>query len=179
MLPTLLLLLAPQFVSSHARTVPEPAAASAGVVWTVPKAWTAVPSPSSMRLATYRLPTAAGDAEQPELAVFYFGVGQGGSVESNVERWLSQLAPEKGAAREPAAKRKVNGLDVTVVRAEGTYSSGMPGGPLTPRPGWALLGAIAEGPKGAVFFKLTGPKKSVAAARRDFDGLVAGLRGGP
>jgi len=65
---------------------------------------------------------------------------------------------------------------VTVVRAEGTYASGMPGGPTTPKPGWALLGAIAEGPSGAVFFKLTGPKKGVAAARPAFEALVASLK---
>ena len=52
----------------------------------------------------------------------------------------------------------------------------MPGGPTTPRPGFTLLGAIAEGPEGALFFKLTGPKKSVAAARAGFDALVASLK---
>ena len=44
------------------------------------------------------------------------------------------------------------------------------------KPGSKLLGAIAEGPEGAVFFKLTGPKRTVDAARRDFDTLVASLK---
>jgi hypothetical protein len=49
----------------------------------------------------------------------------------------------------------------------------MMGGPVTPRPGWRLLGAIVEGgPEGAVFFKLTGPARTVAAAQKDFRKLL-------
>src|SRR5205085_10815152 len=101
---------------------------------------------------------------------------QGGSVDANVQRWLSQIAPEKGSKAEEPKKRTVNGLAVTTVAASGTYASGMPGGPTTAKPGSMLLGAIAEGPEGALFFKLTGPKKSVAAARPAFDALVASLK---
>lgn len=173
----LLFVLLAQFVPAHAPATQEAAAGAAGLRWVAPKGWTAVPSGSPMRLATYRAPAAQGDAEGAELGVFYFGEGQGGSVESNIQRWLAQLAPEKGdAKRQPSKRVKVNGIDVTVVSAEGTYASGMPGGPTTPRPGWALVGAIAEGPKGAVFFKMTGPKKSVAAARPGFDALIASLK---
>jgi hypothetical protein len=163
-----------QLVSSHAPSVDTGEAA--GLRFTAPKEWAVVPSASSMRLATYRLPQAQGDPEAPELGVFYFGQGQGGSVESNVARWLSQVTPEKGSApRGEPKKAKVNGIDVTTLQAEGTYASGMPGGPTTPKSGFLLVGAIAEGPKGAVFFKLTGPRKSVAAARKSFDALVQSL----
>ncbi|HKC23104.1 MAG TPA: hypothetical protein VKF32_00090 [Thermoanaerobaculia bacterium] len=172
MLVALLVLLA-QLVPSHAREAPS---SGAGLAWEVPKAWEAAAVPSPMRLATYRLPAAPGDPERPELGVFYFGAGQGGSVEANVARWLSQFEAEKGKKSEPPAKLTVHGIPVTVVLAEGTYASGMPGGPTTPHGGWALLGAIAEGPEGAVFFKLTGPKKSVEKARSGFDALVASLR---
>jgi hypothetical protein len=41
---------------------------------------------------------------------------------------------------------------------------------------FALRGAIAEGPDGAVFFKLTGPRRSVVAAGKAFDALVASLK---
>jgi len=167
------LVLLAQLVSSHAR---EALSAGAGLGWDVPKGWEAASTSSPMRLVTYKLPAAAGDPEGPELGVFYFGPGQGGSVEANVARWLQQIAPEKGSKREEARRAMVNGIPVTRMAAEGTYASGMPGGPTTPRSGWALVGAIAEGPQGAVFFKLTGPKKSVAAARAGFDALVASLR---
>jgi hypothetical protein len=39
--------------------------------------------------------------------------------------------------------------------------------------GWALLGAVVATPGMPHFFKLTGPAKSVKAARAEFDQLVA------
>ncbi len=165
-----------QLVSSHAPAAATAAVTSAsGISWSVPKEWTVAPSPSSMRLATYRIAPAAGDADAGELAVFYFGPGQGGGVEANVARWQSQLESGTGSQPKPA-RTKVAGLDITLVTAEGTYASGMPGGQQTPKSGWALRGAIAEAPGGAVFFKLVGPKKTVAAAGAGFDALVKSLR---
>lgn len=131
-----------------------------------------------MRKVTYRVPAAAGDAEPGEMAVFFFGQGQGGSVDSNVERWMSQFAAEKGAT--PAARPKqlkVGTIPVTLVFAQGTYAMGMPGaGPMQEKRGWALYGAIAQGPQGPVFFKMVGPKKTIERATLDFDTLVKTLR---
>jgi hypothetical protein len=39
-----------------------------------------------------------------------------------------------------------------------------------------MLGAIAESPQGAVFFKLAGPVKTVAAASKGFDAMVGSLK---
>ena len=55
------------------------------------------------------------------------------------------------------------------------YDRGMGAAP-TAKSGFALRGAIAEGQNGAVFFKLTGPRRSVTAAGVDFDALVASLK---
>jgi hypothetical protein len=44
----------------------------------------------------------------------------------------------------------------------------MPGQPSKPKAGYALIGAIVDAPTGAYFFKLTGPKATVAAARERF-----------
>ncbi len=71
----------------------------------------------------------------------------------------------------------VAGLRVTRAQVGGTYLA--PGGPMMQstgkRPGYRLLGAIAEGPEGNVFFKLTGPAATVAAAEPAFDALVVSL----
>lgn len=170
-----------QLVSAHGSSAPVTGAPSSagGIAWTVPKGWIAE-APKSMRVATHRILPAEGDPEGGELAIFYFGPGQGGSVDSNVDRWYAQFAPEAGTPKPPAPSRsKTGGLDVTLVRTEGTYASGMPGGATTPKKGWALRGAIAEGPGGAVFFKLVGPKKTVLKAGGDFDALVKSLRKSP
>ena len=183
LVPAVALVLFAQLVPSHgsgsaASSSSSPNAAG-GLTWTVPKAWTLAPKASSMRVATHKVPAAPGDPEDGELAIFYFGEGQGGGVDANVERWFAQLEPEPGASKNEKKETRVGGIKVTVVAASGTYSSGMPGGPTTPKKGWALRGAIAEGPKGAVFFKLTGPKKTVAAAAGDFDALVKSLKKAP
>ncbi len=132
-----------------------------------------------MRVVTYELPAAKGDSEGGELAVFYFGQGQGGGVQANVDRWVSQFTQPDGS--ESAKKAKVTtskrgGHPTTEVDLEGTYASGGMMGPAVKKPGYRLRGAIVEAPEGAVFFKLTGPEKTVAAAEKDFAALLKSIR---
>jgi len=153
-----------------------PVTSGGGLAWAVPKSWAPGPS-SAMRLATYYLPASAGDADRPELAVFWFGPGQGGSIDANVARWFSQVAASPGDPKPTRSLTRVGSLLVTLVTAAGSYSSGTGmGAAPAPKSGYALRGAMAEGPNGAVFFKLTGPRRSVAAAGKDFDALVASLK---
>lgn len=153
-----------------------PQAATQGgaeVAWDVPAGWETAPNPSAMRKATYKIKKAAGDPEDAELSVSQAG----GSVDQNVQRWIGQFEQKQG--EEPKrSERKVGDLKVTTVEVHGTFKSGMPGmGPAEPKTGWALLGAIVETPAGSSwFFKLTGPDKTVTAARADFDKLVDSLR---
>ncbi len=151
------------------------AAQAGGLSWKPPAGWTAEAPSSPMRVVTYRVPAASGDGEPGELGVFFFGTGEGGSVDANVDRWIAQFAPESGSAKPARRVESVKGIRVSRVSVEGTYTSGMPGGPKTPKTGFALLGAIAEGPGGNVFFKLTGPRKTVQKAASQFDALVRSL----
>ncbi|RJS22007.1 hypothetical protein DRW03_15750 [Corallococcus sp. H22C18031201] len=150
-----------------------------GLTWSAPSEWAVQPA-RPMRAATYKLPAAKGDAEGAELAVFYFGAGQGGAVGDNVKRWLGQFQRPDGTSVEKDAKtktEKVNGLNVTTVDVKGTYAGGGPMmGPSAPKPGYRLLGAIVEGAEGPLFFKLTGPEKSVAAAEKGFRKLVESVK---
>lgn len=151
--------------------VPMQLASPAEVTWDAPSGWTKSENPNPMRKATYRIPHAAADTEDAELSVSQAG----GTVELNVDRWAGQLgAKPEDVKRE---KKRVGSLDVTVVEMHGTYSGmGMPGAaPAGAKPGWALLGAIV-GTMTPTFFKMTGPDKTVAAARADFDKLVESLR---
>jgi hypothetical protein len=146
-----------------------------GLSWKPPPpSWTPDPRGSAMRIATYRVPAAPGDPEGGELAIFFFGK-EGGTVAANVERWVRQFTPEAGAPEPSTRTETVNGIRVTRVSAEGTFASGMPGGPSTPKGHYALFGAIAEGPGGNVFFKLTGPRKTVRAASAQFDSMIRSL----
>jgi hypothetical protein len=146
-----------------------PAAGERPVDWQVPPRWQAVANASTMRIATYRIPRAPGDPDDAELSI----TQAGGSVEANAERWIGQFdsAGQKTAKRSP---RKVGPLDVTLVEVEGNYSGGM-GKDSSPRSGWALLGAIVSLPQMPLFLKLTGPAKTVRAARAEFDALIGSL----
>lgn len=133
---------------------------------------------SSMRAAEYGVK----DGPLAELTVFYFGPEQGGSVEANVKRWLGQLTQPDGKDTASLAKhstREVSGVSVTQVEATGRFggSMGMPGAPPAAEIADAmLLGAIASGPQGPVFFKLIGPRADVESARGAFDALIGSLR---
>jgi hypothetical protein len=60
----------------------------------------------------------------------------------------------------------------------GTYDGGMTmtAAPATPKPGYALLGAIVEGPDANWFFKLTGPQATVSSQREAFLGLIRSVK---
>lgn len=150
-----------------------------GLTWTAPAEWK-VQGERPMRAATYSIPPAKGDSEPAELAVFYFGDSSGGGVDANVKRWVDQFQKADGtsAAKEAKVKKETfAGLRATAVDVKGTYVGGGPMmGPSTPKPGFRLLGAIVEGPAGNVFFKLTGPEKTVSAAEKPFRKLLDGIR---
>jgi hypothetical protein len=142
--------------------------------YTAPSPWEETAVTSTMRQAQFRIPKAEGDPEDAEMAVFYFGTGQGGAVDANVQRWAGQFhAADKGGPVAPdVGKTEVNGLKVTTVKIEGIYMGGMGFGNQEPKSDFALLGAIVEGPAGPVFFKLTGPKKTVDSAAGQFEALI-------
>jgi hypothetical protein len=151
------------------------AESAAGLRWTAPAGWKSE-AERPMRAATYTIPPAAGDHDSAECAVYFFGAGQGGSVEANIERWKGQLhGPGGKPAEAQVKKRTIHNLAVTAVDASGEYS-GM-GGPMaggqTVKPGYRLLGAIVEGPGGSVFIKFTGPAKTIAANQLKFEQLLA------
>lgn len=150
-----------------------------GLHWTAPAQWKNDGSTRPMRAATYAVPATAGDSEPAECVAYYFGPGQGGSVDANVQRWTGQFQDASGQPLKNAGvqKKTIHGLPVTTMDASGTYT-GM-GGPMaaskTAKPGYRLLGAIVEGPQGSIFFKLTGPAKTVAASQKAFEQMIASV----
>lgn len=144
----------------------------------VPSEWAERTPSSSMRKAQYSLPKVAGDGEDAELAVFYFGPGQGGSVEANIERWIGQISQPDGSSSKDKAKttkKDVGGMPVTLVDVNGTYSAGMMSS-APPRQGYRMLAAVAETAEGPWFFKLTGPEKTVANWSKSFDQFIGSFR---
>lgn len=143
------------------------AESAAGLKWTAPAGWKIESGARPMRVATYTV----GDAE---CVAYFFGQGQGGGVQANIERWKSQF---QGGPDAKTAKRTIHGLAVTTVDVSGAYN-GMAGpgsGGGAPKPGYRMLGAIVENPGGNIFFKFTGPAKTIAANEAKFEQLIGSV----
>ena len=127
-----------------------------------------------MRAATYPVSPVAGDKEGAECVVYFFGLGQGGSVQANLDRWQGQFkAPGGKPAVAKVNRITIHGLPVTTIDVAGEYS-GM-GGPTASAAavtGYRLLGAIIENAGGNVFIKFTGPTKTMAASQPKFQQLL-------
>ena len=153
---------------------------AAGLTFTAPAAWKSVPTSSSMRVAQYALPHAAGDTVDAELVVYYFG-GSGGTVEANIERWVGQMQQPDGRPSSAAAKRQsrtLNGMKVTLVDVPGTYVAEVTPGSTQRHnsPNFHLRAAVIETANGPYFIKLTGPAKTVAASEKAFESFLGSVK---
>src|SRR5262245_45463206 len=135
---------APQASSASAAASAMPTAQSkAGpgeIGWDVPSKWKEIPNPNAMRIATYLIPRAEGDAEDAEMSVSRVG----GSVEQNLNRWKAQFDPVKPDSTK-RQERTIAGLRVTIFEVAGSYSGMVMKGQVNkPKEGYALLAAIVE-----------------------------------
>jgi len=103
-----------------------------------------------------------------DLVIYFFGAGQGGGIQANIDRWIGQF---EGTPKYTIDKKDLGGKEVTFLEASGTYMESM-GGPFssskTAQPDFTMLAAILPSDQGAVFLKLTGPNASVEALKEDF-----------
>ncbi len=132
---------------------------------TLPSGWIEGAPSSSMRVAEIQLPGAGGNGE---LVAFYFGPGQGGSVEDNIQRWVGQF---QGGSEPQRETFFAGGMPVTMVDVSGTFSAtsmgpNVPSGPAVQNT--RMFGAIVESPKGSLFLKATGPAETMAVHRERF-----------
>jgi hypothetical protein len=132
---------------------------------------------STMRLLQYGIPGAGGSGAAT-FVVYHFGLGQGGSIEANVERWQSQFSTADGGPVEPVVTTfKAGELPVTVVELKGSYarSLGM-GQRVDAQPDQTLLAAVVETGQGNLFAQMHGPSAAVAVQRAAFEAFLRGLK---
>ena len=130
-------------------------------VWEVPAGWE-LGAAQSMRLATYRIPTEGGVIE---LSVSELP-GPAGGLLSNVNRWRGQigLKPLDSLAGQIKTVAAPAG-EVRLVDFTGSQDK-------------RIAGAVLTDGSGSLFFKLTGSKAAVAAAKPAFLAFVRSLRRG-
>ncbi len=146
---------------------------SLGYCGVVPPSWRAVPPETTKRLLQFRIADAA--ASGAEVIVFYFGPGEGGTPQANIERWRGQFIGANHTPVTPAIERfKSHGMETTTAELRGTYARGIGVGPVgTPKPDQTLLAAVIESPKGNLILQLFGDSATVA---RERDGFLAFVR---
>jgi hypothetical protein len=150
------------------------------LAFAAPGGWAPRPAASSMRVAEFVLPRTAGDVEDGELVVYFFG-GQGGDVEANIARWVGQMQQPDGRASKDIAKREartVNGLAVTMLDVAGTYVAEVRPGSTEHfnKPRFRMRTAVVQTPKGPYFIKMVGPEKTVARWSEAFVTFIQSLK---
>jgi hypothetical protein len=144
---------------------------------TPPSTWTPQAPTSSARLAQFVIADADG-ARGADVVVYFFGQGQGGNVDANLARWKSQFStPDGSPVPERISRDSLGAFPVTFAEYRGTYRRGVGAGSAdSARTGQALVAAIAETPRGTLFFQLFGPMALVSRERDRFVAFVKGLR---
>jgi hypothetical protein len=138
-----------------------------GFTFNDPEGWRFVTPSSPMRKAQLEI---ARGPEKAEVTFFHFGADQGGSAADNVTRWYAQFPGSED--KRITENVLVGPVKITFAMTEGTFNSGMPGGPTTPMEGYALCGAILETGNGNLFVKMTGPKAVVKGATDAFKKMI-------
>ena len=148
----------------------------------VPTEWVEEQPKSMMRKAELQIPAVSPDTEAASLVVYYFGQNQGGSVEANLQRWEGQFAvpndpPSAGAKK--IAQKNVADMAVTTLELSGTYIA--PLSPRTPnqrhnKPDYQLFAAVVSTPNGNFFFKIVGPKHTMAQSNEHFSHMIDSLQ---
>jgi hypothetical protein len=136
--------------------------------FTVPDGWKKVEPSSPMRKAQLEIVQGSAKAE---VTFFHFGAGQGGSAADNVARWFAQFPGSEEKRKTETVQ--ASSVKITFATTEGTFSSGMPGGPATPMTGYALCGAILESAEGDVYVKMTGSESVVKSATEAFKKMTS------
>jgi hypothetical protein len=161
-------------ISSRGTPATAPGGKSAQIDFDLPQGWTAETPKSGMRLAQASI---RGPAGPGEMAVFFFGTGDGGGVEANIQRWTDQVEAGAGTPKPERGTLESHGLKVSWVDVHGTLKpSSMGMGPSTPVPDARLYGAVVEGPGGPWFFKVTGPDKTLGPQRDAFFSMMKSVR---
>ena len=165
----------PAPISAHGGAVadaqPAAGAPAGSIDFDLPKSWEKQTPSSSLRIAQAAIPGPGGPGD---LAVFFFGPGQGGSVDANVSRWVGQMETTDHPKPETF---EAGGMKVTWVDVKGTLKASQMGpGPSASMSDARLYGAVVEGPGGPWFFKVTGPDATLAPQRDAFLAMLKSVR---
>jgi len=165
-----LLACAGSFAAPPGSSTPQPVAFRVGPLrFDRPESWQWGKPSGSFRTA--QLEKKAPDGTPLVITFSRFPAGEGGSVQANVDRWISQFTQTTGTPE--VISHAGTGCPFTLVKILGTMKGGVPGGPAKELPQAMLRGAILESDGELVMVKLAGPASAVRSGEKDFEALVS------
>jgi hypothetical protein len=146
----------------------------AGMKSAAPAEWKEEQPTSNMRLTQFKVPKAAGDKEDAEVAVFFFRGGGSGTVDQNLKRQVAKFQPAAGKDKveETIDKGfKVGSVAATYQDVKGTFvKKPFPMAEKgTPFPDYRQLYVVFENADGQYYVWLLGPAKTVEQHKKGFD----------
>lgn len=144
----------------------------------VPKAWEKKKPKFNIVEAEFAPKPVKAKTEVARLTV----MASGGSIEQNVDRWKGQFSQEDDSSTSEHTKQKqekVNGMVVHLVDITGTYadSAGPFAGNAVERENYRMIAAVVETKvAGNYFFKLYGPKETVAENEKRFLQMIKSIK---
>jgi len=155
-------------------STPQPVAFRVGPLrFDRPESWQWVKPSGAFRTA--QLEKKAPDGTPLIITFSRFPAGEGGSVQANIDRWISQFTQTTGTPE--VISHAGTGCPFTLVRILGTMKGGVPGGPAKELPQAMLRGAILEADGELVMVKLAGPASAVRSGEKDFEALISAASG--
>lgn len=139
--------------------------------WETPQGWTEL-APTGTREANFKV---GGD---PKTECYLTRLaGSAGGLESNINRWRSQISLPPLSAAEIAQLPRLEWLDAeaVLVNFEGQWK-GMSG--TEAEEGWRLVGLLSVRPDESLFLKMVGPTEVVSANLEPFVMLAASFHDG-
>jgi len=150
-------------------STPQPVAFRVGPLrFDRPESWQWVKPSGAFRTA--QLEKKSPDGTPLVITFSRFPAGEGGSVQANIDRWISQFTQTTGTPE--VIPHAGKGCPFTLVRILGTMKGGVPGGPPKELPEAMLRGAILEAEGELVMVKLAGPASAVHSGEKDFEALI-------
>jgi len=147
--------------------------ADSGRTLVVPSIWKQQEPSNRMRMAEFKVPKAANDSDDAEMAIFK--MGGGGGFEGNLARWTGSF----GGANSLKLKRTLKtaaGVEATIAELEGEYSAMTMEGTAAPKKGYAMMGAVIIVEKGEFYVKFTGPIATIDANKANFNKMIESFK---
>lgn len=154
-----------------------------GMTSKTPASWKAGKLDNKFRVHQFTVPRAEGDDADAELVIFFFGPGGGGGVAENLKRWKQTFEAPAGKSIDDVSKVETLELPkakLTYLDVSGTLLDKFP--PFAPnaktirKPDHRRLAVVFDSENGPYFIRLTGPAKTIAAVKPEFDAWLKNFK---